>query len=193
MKFSDEKRFMVWNDGPVRVWRRSDERFAGGKTNRTVKNKKGIMVWLGISSDGSSRLVRCPDRMDSAQYQSCVLTPCLNFIRHPNPARRDSVVFMQDGASCHTSRSTLDFLRMHHVNLLTPWPAMSPDLNPVEHCWSWLAARLVGKSFPTTNALWEAIQFEWSRKPPSLIPSLYGSMVRRLTAVQCARGGNTGY
>ena len=97
MKFSDEKRFMVWNSEPVRVWRRRDERFAGGKAKRSVKNKKGIMVWLGISNDGSSRLVRCPDRMDSAQYQLCVLTPCLNFIRHPNPARRDNVVFMQDG------------------------------------------------------------------------------------------------
>eukprot|EP00667_Euglena_gracilis_P023748 EG_transcript_26975 len=79
------------------------------------------------------------------------------------------------------------------VNLLTPWPPQSPDLNPVEHCWAWLASRLVGKRFSSCDELWTALQREWSQAPPTLIPNLYGSMVRRLTAVQVAKGLHTRY
>ena len=96
---------------------------------------------------------------------------------------------MQDGASCHTSRSTERFLAEHHVQVLHPWPAISPDLNPVEHCWAWLACQMSGQAFRTVDDPWD----EWANVPPTFIPSLYGSMVRRLTAVQVARGGATRY
>ena len=42
----------------------------------------------------------------------------LPFIRHPNPARRHTVVFQHYGASSHTSLPTTAFLRSHHVNVL---------------------------------------------------------------------------
>lgn len=70
---------------------------------------------------------------------------------------------------------------------------MSPDLNLVENCWSYIARQLIGRCFSTEQALWDAIVEVWDGRPPDLIPNLYGSMVRRLTAVQVARGGNTKY
>lgn len=193
VRFSDEKRFMVFWDGPVRVWRRKDQKFKAGYTRGTSKSRVGVMVWMAIAADGRSRLLRCPDRMNSTEYQNEILTPSLNFIRHRNPSLRDSIVYMQDGASCHTSRSTEAYLQAHRVNVLAPWPANSPDLNPVEHCWSWLAGRLVGQRFTNSDQLWDALQREWDQRPQTLIPKLYGSMVRRMTAVQLAKGGNTKY
>lgn len=193
VRFSDEKRFCVWSDGPVRVWRRSQDKFVAKNTRGTVKNKKGVMVWLCITNDGRSRLLKCDDRQDSRSYQNKILTPSLTFIRHRNPVLRNSIVFMQDGASCHTSRSTMGYLAAHRVNVMQNWPPMSPDLNPVEHCWSWLAHRLVGKCFRNTNELWQSIQSEWAQVPPDYIPNLYNSMVQRLTDVQNVRGGNTKY
>ena len=133
------------------------------------------MAWLCISADGQSRLVRCPERLNSESYQ------------------RDILVFMQDGASCHTSRSTMTYLQSNAVTVLDPWPAMSPDLNPVEHCWAWMAKQMIGKQFTNADALWAGLEATWATVPPTLIPSLYGSMVRRLTAVQVARGGHTRY
>lgn len=194
MVFSDEKRFCVWNDGPVRVWRRREQRFEQGFTRGTVKNKKGVMAWLAIKSNGEAKLVRCDDRQDSASYQSRILTPNLAFIRGPRPSLRNpTVVFQHDGASCHTSHSTVHFLREQRVSVLTPWPAMSPDMNIVEHCWAYLAKQLVGMSFSTADSLWEAIESAWAARPAELIPHLYGSMARRLTAVVVAKGGSTRY
>ena len=186
VRFSDEKRFLLYHDGPVRVWRRRGDQHKQDCVRGTVKNRTALMAWLVIAADGRSRLVRCPDRMDSSGYQATVLRPNLGFIRAPG-------VFMQDGASCHTSRSTLRYLKNQRVNVLPAWPAMSPDLNPVEHCWAWLANQLSGQSFGTVDDLWAALQREWARVPATYIPSLYGSMVRRLTAVQVAKGGATRY
>ena len=187
VRFSDEKRFLLYHDGPVRVWRRDGDRFKQGCVRGTVKNRKGLMASLIIASDRRSRLIRCPDRMDSTGYQLTILRPHAAFLKGPG------VVFMQDGASCHTSRSTLRFLKNQRVSLLPDWPAQSPDLNPVEHCWAWLAKQVSGQAFSTTEDLWAALQREWAAAPANLIPSLYGSMVRRLTAVQVAKGGATRY
>ena len=51
----------------------------------------------------------------------------------------------------------------------------------------------MGKSFRTEDELEAAVRQEWSLKPPTLIPSLYGSMVRRLTGVVVAREAATHY
>ena len=102
-------------------------------------------------------------------------------------------VFQQDGASSHTSRSTQAFLAAQRVNVLPNWPANSPDLNLVEHCWTWIAKQLVGQSFTTEAALEDAIVAAWASRPPTLIPNLYNYMVRRLTAVMTSRGDVTRY
>ena len=193
VRFSDEKRFLLYNDGPVGVWRRRGDTYKAKYVRGTTKNRKGLMAWLCIASDGTSKLIRCPDLMDSSAYQSQILSPNLNFIRRPGSATGNTYVFQQDGASCHTSRSTQAYLASHGVKVLTPWPAMSPDLNIVEHCWAWLSRQLIGRSFKRVDDLWDAIVHAWDNRPASLIRNLYGSMIRRLTAVQVAKGGNTRY
>ena len=68
---------------------------------------------------------------------------------------------------------------------------MSPDLNLVEHCWARLAKNMVGKCFATQDELWAGVQEAWNEVPPSFVRGLYASMVRRLTTVVVAKGGNT--
>ncbi len=154
------------------------------------------MMWLGIASNGQFKLIRCDQRQDSESYQQTVLLPALSFISHRTTGGRlrgPQIVFMQDGASCHRSASTTRFLSRHNVQVLPEWPPNSPDCNPVEHCWAWLAKRLVGKSFLTEDALEQAIRQEWELRPANFIQNLYGSMIRRLTGVVVARGAATKY
>ena len=41
--------------------------------------------------------------------------------------------------------------------------------------------------------LWAGVQEAWNEVPPSFVRGLYASVVRRLTAVVVAKGGNTKY
>ena len=166
------------------------ERYKARFTTGVKKLSKSIMIWLCIAADGSSKLLRCDPRQDSASYQNTVLKNALPFIRIPRSTVgriTHPITFMQDGASCHTSVSTPRFLTRNRINVLQDWPANSPDCNPVEHCRAWIARRLAGRAFLGEDDLEAAIRQEWEGRPPTLIPSLQGSMVRRLTAVVVAR------
>lgn len=145
-----------------------------------------------IEATGRARLTLCDKIQDSASYQSKVLTPNLNFIKRRGGDRgRTPIVFQQDGATSHTSIATRAFLAQNHVDVLPDWPPNSPDLNPVEHCWSWLARRLIGQSFATEEALEAAIRAEWDQRPPDLLHNLFASMTDRLEAVIKAKGAHT--
>ena len=81
-------------------------------------------------------------------------------------ARRDGerllgpeFLFQQDGASCHTSRKSVEHLTNSFPSFIGPdrWPANSPDLNPLVYFyWDALASRLVkGKKLPRKKLLQE--------------------------------------
>ena len=70
----------------------------------------------------------------------------------------DGWLFQQDNAAIHAARRTLTFLQENGVHLLGH-PACSPDLNPIEDVWEWMArdVYLNGKQYSTKNELREAI------------------------------------
>ena len=75
------------------------------------------------------------------------------------------------------------------------WPSRSPDLNPIENLWGWLARRVYrnGRQFNDADQLFAAIQQEWAIVPEADLKNLIDSMTRRLTAVLRANGGPTRY
>jgi transposase len=48
---------------------------------------------------------------------------------------------MDDNARPHRSRAVTAYLQSEAVTSV-PWPAMNPDLNPIEHIWDMLSRRI---------------------------------------------------
>jgi transposase len=88
----------------------------------------------------------------------------------------------------------MNFLNDNHLRTL-PWPALSPDLSPIEHLWDELGRRVRNGLNPpeTLDELRRALIQEWNNIPQSFIKILIGSMRRRCQSVINARGGHTRY
>ena len=102
---------------------------------------------------------------------------------------------MHDNAPVHKSVVTNRFLRANNIPLLHPWPAHSPDLNPIEHLWDILdrAIRARPRQPRTLAQLEQALIEEWNNIPQQRITRLIQSMRRRCEAVINARGHHTRY
>ena len=57
------------------------------------------------------------------------------------------MTLQHDNATSHTARSVRDFLQDRNVTTL-PWPAKSPDLNPIEQVWDLLDRRMRAWAIP---------------------------------------------
>jgi len=190
--FSDESRFNLWNaDGRIRVYRRRHERYAN---NCVLEHNRygggGVMVWAAINHRFKSQLVVCQGNLTARRY----IDQILRHVVVPLFRQRQGLVYQHDNARPHVARVTRDFLQARNINVL-PWPACSPDCNPIEHAWDYLGRRLRQRQPQPANVreLVAALHQEWARIPRYLLRNWCGSMRRRLAAVVASRGGHTRY
>uniref|UniRef100_A0A3Q3KU73 Tc1-like transposase DDE domain-containing protein n=1 Tax=Mastacembelus armatus TaxID=205130 RepID=A0A3Q3KU73_9TELE len=76
------------------------------------------------------------------------------------------------------------------------WPALSPDLNPIENLWDQLSRRVEGcnPAPQNLNDLRAALQEEWNTMPQQTISvTIVNSMRRRCQAVINLQGHMTSY
>ena len=101
---------------------------------------------------------------------------------------------MNDNARPHRSRAATAYLQSEAVTSVH-WPAMSPDLNPIEHIWDMLSRRIQAREPPVQNILQLEVTLhrEWQQLSQQDIRRLTGGMRRRVEAVIQARGGYTRY
>ena len=196
--FTDECKFNTdFNDRRQYVYRRPNERF----NDDCVKERDrwggaSTMVWAGFKFGHRTPLVfldRAPGRnaprgINAQRYINDVLQPVVvPYVRyHPRTQ------LMHDNARPHTARLTTNYLQANNVQVI-PWPAMTPDMNPIEHVWAELKRRL---SFVTLNdrqQLRAFLQREWAALAPRYLNKLIRSMVRRCRALVNANGGHTRY
>uniref|UniRef100_A0A3Q2ZDT3 Tc1-like transposase DDE domain-containing protein n=1 Tax=Hippocampus comes TaxID=109280 RepID=A0A3Q2ZDT3_HIPCM len=75
------------------------------------------------------------------------------------------------------------------------WPALSPDLNPIENMWDQLRRHVEPRNSAPQNLtdLRAALQEEWDAVPQPTISRIVNSMRRRCQAVIDAQGYMTSY
>ncbi|GFT75989.1 uncharacterized protein TNCV_1255121 [Trichonephila clavipes] len=137
-----------------------------------------------IANDSRSTLIVMRGNLTGQRYVDDILRP------HVGPFLNGVLgeIFQQDNARPHTARVAQDFLRHFHT---LPWPALSPDLSPVERVWDQLKRQK--PSCHSVHDLELAVQDLWAHLPQDSIRCLINSMPDRVMACIAAGGGPTRY
>ncbi|GBN15750.1 hypothetical protein AVEN_139065-1 [Araneus ventricosus] len=105
-------------------------------------------------------------------------------------------IYQQDNARCHTARSVCAWFEEHKDQFtVLPWPANSPDLNPIENLWDHLD-RVVRPMDPQPRNLAKlatALESTWLIIPVNTFRNLIDFLPARLAAVRSAKGGYSGF
>jgi transposase len=185
--FSDEKK---WNldgpDGCKYYWH--DFRDEPHWFSKRVQGGASVMTWGGFVTGGLTQLKIKQGRLNSKDYQdllSDALLPRGVAIGGPG------WIFQQDNAPIHVSHSSMQWLQEHGVRTIN-WPALSPDLNPIENIWGIMVRKVYanGRQFQNVTELKNAIIAAWGSIRRNLREKLSRSMHGRCIKVLQANGGS---
>lgn len=129
--------------------------------------------------------------MNSAKYQEVLESNLLPFIRENSS---NDLIYQQDNASIHVSNSTRQWFSSNNIPLLE-WPAVSPDLNPIENVWGLLVRHVYAdnRQFSSNKDLKVSIVRAWESLDKEIIRKLYDSMQNRIFQVISLNGAITKY
>jgi len=140
---------------------------------------------------GSTKVAFVEGKVDAAAYQGILqkhLLPVVGAFRVPWH-------FQQDGATCHSARSTMAWFAANGLPPPIDWPPHSPDVSPIENLWS-LMVQDVNKENPATvDDLRKAIRGSWRARTsdPILMENLLGGWRKRVLQLVDAKGGRLSY
>ena len=193
--FSDESSYNLFgSNGRQWCWRRVGEELLGKNIKKNVKHGGGsVMVWGCITQHGVGKLVKCEGRVNSLVYQEILDEGLISYLEEEQ-IPTSQVIFQQDNAPGHASKSTKEYLKDNNINVMS-WPAQSADMNIIENVWAHLETKLRQRPvLPTNiNQLWQALEEEWYQIDAEFIQALYSSFNRRIVALNAAKGGYTRY
>jgi len=193
--WSDETKInRLGSDGCKWMWKKPGEGLSDRLVQETVKFGEGsVMVWGCMTWQGVGYAAKIDGRMDGDLYLQILKDDLLNTLQYYGLDPFD-IIFQQDNNLKHTCIKVGEWLEEQDFETMV-WPAQSPDLNPIEHLWSYLKRRLGEYEHPPNGILqlWERIQEIWEGISVEECQKLIESMPRRVQAVVKAKGGYTKY
>ena len=138
------------------------------------------VLWYGggIMCRSKTNLIVVQGNLNAQGYINQILQPeAVPFLQRHGPA-----LLMHDNA------------RPHRNNVNVPWPAVSPDMNPIEHIWDYIGRKVRTRgNVHNLRDLENALIQEWNNIPNVVIRRYVRSMPGRFAACINSRGGHTRY
>ena len=100
---------------------------------------------------------------------------------------------MMDNDGRHQTREWRDFCERRRLNVISPWPANSPDFNWIENLFAWLKRYVESLSPTNERALRDAILEAFNNIPMEHINNLCNSMKERFVQAIARNGARTDY
>lgn len=127
-------------DGPERVWRRSNERYAQCCfEERTPYENGGFMDWENVSLEARTVLfIMDGGGITAHRY----ITDCLvDHIVLCKPFVVPNFIFMHVNARSYAANVVRDYLAAVDIRRMN-YPPHNLDLNPIEHVWNKIGKRI---------------------------------------------------
>lgn len=191
--WTDEKKFNL--DGPDGLsyyWH--DQRIQRKILSRRHSSGGSIMIWGCFSGCGVGELCELDGRLTSLKYIDILETHLLPFAYANHGTGFNDFILQQDGASAHRAIATRNWLDAVGVKVMT-WPAVSPDLNPIENVWGIMAQEVYkhGRKFRNKDELRQTVHQCWDRLEMNTLDKLNESMRDRCIEVLRKNGRATKY
>lgn len=193
--WSDESTYTQFRtSGFGRVWREPSEEFHEDCIASTVQKSFGRMFWGCFSWVGMGPLVPLVGRVTGNTHREILANYAIPTVKSHARKIKKKILFQEDNAPVHTARVARSFIESSNVELL-PWPAQSPDINPIENLWSYIEVRIRQRDSQPSSVtqLEQWVMEEWDAVPVNYYRNLIKSMPRRVQAVLAANGGPTKY
>jgi hypothetical protein len=207
--FSDEspfKLFYIPNPKNDTVWGSQEKHIPPAEQ---MKFSPSVMVWGGMTARGLTDLHFVPNglKLNSDYYIRNILEkivkPSFHRDSDEQPVTRRKLfacntegIFQQDGARCHTSTATIQWLDDNIPSYIKPkdWPPNSPDLSPIENLWSILSLSVYRDPEPKNIVqLKRRLRSAWKSVTVETLEALIQSMPARVEDVIKVNGNTIRY
>ena len=140
---------------------------------------------------GTSKLEIIRGRQNTNAYLDVMNSVLLPYADENMPLRW---TYQQDNAPIHVSKTAREWFSRNSVRLMD-WLSRSPDFNPIENVWGWLARRVYdnNRQFASVRDFTNCVFEEWNQMPRSLLEKLLNTMNDRCIEVLQKNGGPTHY